>query len=158
MHAFRRFATAAAAAAAVVLAGAPVPPASAAPPAAAPRLQPGVYAQINPGTKKPADPGNQIVLIRGKDGKLAFSVNAVRSIDLNQGYAVGILPSAGPTVVWTQLTDGAKCKLTFTARANGFSVVQDATFGDCGFGSGVLADGIYQRSGDAEKLGAPPGP
>jgi hypothetical protein len=126
--------------------------------AAGPVLQPGTYGQINPGTRKVLNPGNQIVLVRGKTGRLSFSLNAIRALDLNQGFVAGTLPSNGPTVTWTQKAEGMNCKLTFSAQAAGLTVTQDLAFGDCGFGAGVVADGSYVRTGGSTKLGAPPGP
>jgi hypothetical protein len=125
--------------------------------AAEPALQPGTYAQYNPGIKKVAVPGNQVVIVRGKAGKLAFSLNAVRGVDVNQGYVAGTLPApAGGSVVWVQQAEGANCRLTFTPTATGLTVVQDSKFGDCGFGYGVYADGQYVRIAEAKNLGAPP--
>ena len=121
-------------------------------------LQPGTYGQINPGTKHVMNPGNQIVFVRGKNGRLSFSVNAIRALDLNQGYVAGTLPSNGPTVTWTQQEAGIDCKLTFMAAGTGLKVVQDYKFGDCGFGYGVLADGTYVRTAAEGKLAPPPGP
>jgi hypothetical protein len=126
--------------------------------AQAPVLAPGTYAQISPMTKKVAKIGNVVVLVRGKTGKLAFSVNAIRELDLNQGFVAGTLPARGHSVIWSQKSDGADCRLTFTATATGLTVEQDLKFGDCGFGYGVAADGIYVRTAGDGKLGSPPGP
>jgi hypothetical protein len=151
MHAFRRCAAFATAGAVLALAAMP---GRAAEPVL---LQPGTYGQYNPGTKKIAVPGNQVVIVRGKGGKLAFSLNAVRGVDVNQGYVAGMLPPPnGRSVVWIQQAEGANCKLTFTPIAGGLMVAQDAKFGDCGFGYGVYADGQYVRLADAKMLGAPP--
>jgi hypothetical protein len=150
MHRSHRLAVGALASA-VALAAAPAR-------AQAPVLAPGTYAQVSPLTKKPAKIANVVVLVRGKTGRLAFSVNAIRALDLNQGYVAGILPASGHTVVWSQKADGADCRLTFTATATGLTVEQDVKFGDCGFGYGVVADGTYLRTADATKLSAPPGP
>ncbi len=126
---------------------------------AADLLDAGTYEQINPATKRVMNPGNQIVFVRGKRGSLAFSVNAVRGIDLNQGYVVGTLPASGPSVTWMQKGGGTDCKITFTALANhGLKVVQDSKVGDCGFGYGVLADGTYVRTRADGPLGKPLGP
>jgi hypothetical protein len=121
-------------------------------------LQPGTYGQYNPGTKKLAVPGNQLVFVRGKTGRLSFSLNAVRAIDLNSGYVAGTLPAVGHSVTWVQRGDGLDCKLTFTASGTGLIVVQDVRFGDCGFGYGVLADGQYVRIAESGKLGTANGP
>jgi hypothetical protein len=126
--------------------------------AADPILQPGTYGQYNPGTKKVAVPGNQVVFVRGKDGKLSFSLNAIRGVDLNQGYVVGTLPAGGRTVTWTQHGEGINCKLIFNATATGLTIMQDLKFGDCGFGYGVVGDGQYVKVSNSTKLGAPPGP
>ncbi len=126
--------------------------------AAGSTLQPGTYGQVNPGTKRVMNPGNQIVFVRGKNGRLSFSVNAIRALDLNQGYVAGTLPSNGPIVTWTQKEDGIDCKLTFMAAGTGLRVVQDYKFGDCGFGYGVLADGTYTRTAAEGELAPPPGP
>jgi hypothetical protein len=121
-------------------------------------LQPGTYGQYNPGTKKLAVPGNQLVFVRGKTGRLSFSLNAVRAVDVNSGYVAGTLPANGRSVTWIQRGDGLDCKLTFTASGSGLIVVQDARFGDCGFGYGVLADGQYVKIAENGKLGTANGP
>jgi hypothetical protein len=121
-------------------------------------LQPGTYGQLNPATHKVMNPGNQIVLVRGKTGRLSFSVNAIRALDLNQGFVAGTLPANGPSVTWMQKAEGMNCKLTFAAEPTGLEVTQDLTFGDCGFGYGVDAGGIYVKTGGSTKLGAAPGP
>jgi len=134
-----------AAACAVLFAVAAAPAGAAQGPTPEPTLQPGSYAQVLPGTKKFANPGNQVVLVRGRSGRLAFSVNAIRALDENQGFVAGTLPGGGRRVVWEQRAAGANCRLTFTATADGLTIGQDAAFGDCGFGYGVIADGAYQR-------------
>jgi hypothetical protein len=91
--------------------------------------------------------GNSIVLVRAKSGKLGFSINAIRALDMNQGFIAGTF-APGTKTVWTQNTDDAKCKLTFTAVAGGMVVDQDIRFGDCGFGYGVTADGTYHWTGE----------
>jgi hypothetical protein len=121
-------------------------------------LQPGTYGQYNPGTKKLAVPGTQLVFVRGKTGRLSFSLNAVRALDLNSGYVAGTLPAVGRSVTWIQRGDGLDCKLTFTASGKGLIVVQDVGFGDCGFGYGVLADGQYVKIAEDGKLGPANGP
>ena len=123
-----------------------------------PVLAPGTYGQISPATKKVEKIGNTVVLVRGKTGRLSFSVNAIRALDLNQGYIAGTLPAGGRSVVWSQKADGIDCHLTFTATTTGLSVVQDYKFGDCGFGYGVDASGTYVKTAGDGKLGAPPGP
>ena len=112
-----------------------------------PELFPGHYRQINTVTKKPLEPGNSIVLVRAKNGRLGFSINAVRALDSNQGFIAGSI-APGTKVVWIQTTDDAKCKLTFTAIPGGMTVDQDDRFGDCGFGYGVVADGTYRWTGE----------
>jgi hypothetical protein len=125
--------------------------------AADPVLAPGRYAQISPLTKKPAEVGNTVIFVRGKTRRLSFSVNAIRALDLNQGFVAGTLPANGRRVTWQQKSGGINCRLTFTATATGLDVEQDRAFGDCGFGDGVTADGTYVKASDA-KLGLPPGP
>jgi hypothetical protein len=112
-----------------------------------PEFYPGTYRQINTVTKKPLPVGTAIVLVRAKSGKLGFSINAIRALDSNQGFIAGTF-QPGSRVVWTQRAEGANCKLTFTAIPHGLTVVQDAGFGDCGFGYGVTADGEYRWMGD----------
>ena len=123
-----------------------------------PALAPGTYGQISPLTKKIEKIGNTVVLVRGKTGRVSFSVNAIRALDLNQGYIAGTLPARGRSVVWSQEADGINCRLTFTATATGITVAQDLKFGDCGFGYGVDASGTYVKTAGDGKLGAPPGP
>lgn len=107
----------------------------------------GNYRQLNTVTKKPLPVGNTIVLVRAKNGKLGFSINAIRELDSNQGFVAGTFQPASK-VVWVQKSEGANCRLTFTAIPNGMTVVQDAGFGDCGFGNGVDASGTYRWMGE----------
>jgi hypothetical protein len=111
-------------------------------PAPGPTLVPGTYRQIDTVTKKPLAPGNQIVVIAGKGGHLAFSVSAFAQTDARLGSVVGMIP-AGLPVTWSQSTADAKCRLTFEPIPHGVRVVQDPGFGDCGFGSGMSAAGTY---------------
>lgn len=114
------------------------------PPKVAPKLQPGTYRQINTVTKQALPDGSRLVIIGGKGGRLGFSLNAFRQSDSNEGFAVGTLPPTLPAT-WTQTADSGNCKLTFEAVPNvGLKVTQDASFGDCGFGAGVTANGTYQ--------------
>jgi hypothetical protein len=103
---------------------------------------PGTYRQIDTVTKKTLPVGNQVVIIAGKAGRLGFSVNAVRQIDTNQGFVAGTLPPVMPAV-WTRTSAAGNCKLIFEGLPKGLKVTQDAGFGDCGFGYGVSASGIY---------------
>ena len=112
-----------------------------------PELFPGHYSQINTVTKKPLEIGNSIVLVRAKSGRLGFSINAIRALDLNQGFIAGTI-APGTKVVWSQTPADGKCKLTFTAIPGGLRVDQDISFGDCGFGYGVTADGTYKWMGE----------
>ena len=66
-----------------------------------PRIEAGTYRQIDTVTKQPLAVGNQIVIMAGKAGKLAFSINAVRQADMNQGFVVGLLPATLPGT-WSQ--------------------------------------------------------
>jgi hypothetical protein len=121
---------------------------TAAPPPAQ-KFVPGTYRQIDTVTKKPLAVGNQMVIIAGKAGRLAFSINAVRQIDTNQGFAVGILPPALPGT-WTRTSAASgNCKLLFEGVPHGLKITQDAGFGDCGFGAGVTASGTYQLVAEA---------
>jgi hypothetical protein len=115
---------------------------AATPAPAPPRIAAGTYRQIDTVTKQPLTVGNQIVVMAGKGGKLAFSINAVRQADMNQGFVVGLLPATLPGT-WSQSATSGNCRLTFEALPKGMKVVQDAGFGDCGFGAGVTASGTY---------------
>jgi hypothetical protein len=113
------------------------------------KFVPGTYRQIDTVTKKPLPVGNQVVIIAGKAGRLAFSLNAVRQIDTNQGFAVGILPPVLPGT-WTRTSAASgNCKLLFESIPHGLRITQDAEFGDCGFGAGVSASGTYQLVAEA---------
>jgi hypothetical protein len=112
------------------------------------KFVPGTYRQIDTVTKKVLAVGNQVVIIAGKAGRLGFSLNAVRQIDTNQGFAVGILPPALPGT-WTRTSSAGNCRLLFEGIPHGLKVTQDAGFGDCGFGSGVSASGTYQLVAEA---------
>jgi hypothetical protein len=111
-----------------------------------PELFPGNYVQVSPVTKKPLEVGSSIVLVRSKSGKMGFSVNAIRALDSNQGFIAGTF-APGSKVVWAKQSEAGNCKLTFTAIPGGLTVVQDMAFGDCGFGSGVTAEGTYRWTG-----------
>jgi hypothetical protein len=112
-------------------------------PAPAPKWVAGTYRQIDTVTKSVLPVGNQIVIIAGKAGRLAFSLNAVRQSDTNQGFAVGMLPPALPAT-WTRTSAAGNCRLLFVGIPHGLKITQDAGFGDCGFGEGVSASGTYQ--------------
>ncbi len=120
------------------------PAVSAAP---APELGPGTFTQINPGTHHVMPLGNQVVFVRGKGGRLSFSVSATRGGEITSNFAVGTLPAGGRSVTWTRRSAAGNCRLTFEAQPNlGLHVHQDAGFGDCGWGAGILADGTYVRT------------
>lgn len=112
-----------------------------------PELFPGTYSQIDTVTRKVLSVGNVIVLARSKSGKLGFSIDAIRALDSNQGFIAGTF-QPGTNVVWVQKIPDADCKLTFAAIPHGIIVVQDAKFGDCGFGHGVDASGTYRWMGE----------
>jgi hypothetical protein len=104
---------------------------------------PGTYRQADVVTKKPLPVGSQLVIIAGKGGKTGFSINAIRALDSNQGFVAGLL--AGPLpLTWSQTSSTTgNCRLKFEAVPHGITVTQDAGFGDCGFGYGVTASGMY---------------
>lgn len=112
-----------------------------------PEFSAGTYVQIDTVTKRPLRPGNTIVFVRSKDGSFGFSINAIRALDSNQGYVAGRF-RPGRVVVWSQKSEAGDCKLTFSAIPAGLMVAQDAKFGDCGFGYGVLANGTYVRESE----------
>jgi hypothetical protein len=111
-------------------------------PAAAKPLAPGTYRQIDTVTKKVLAVGNQIVIAAGKGARLAFSMNAVSQSSENGGFAVGLLPGTLPAT-WSRTSSAGNCRLTFEAMPKAVKVTQDAGFGDCGFGPGANASGIY---------------
>ncbi len=116
-------------------------------PAAAPELGPGTFTQINPGTHHVMPLGNQVVFVRGRDGRLSFSISATHGGEITSSFAIGTLAAGGRSVTWTRRSAAGNCRLTFEALPNlGLHVHQDASFGDCGFGAGILADGIYLRT------------
>ena len=54
-----------------------------------------------------------------------------------------LLPATLPAT-WSQNSETTgNCRLRFAPFVHGVQVTQDATFGDCGFGSGVTASGMY---------------
>jgi hypothetical protein len=107
-----------------------------------PGLVPGTYVQADPVTKKPLAVGSQLVVIAGKGGKVGFSINAVRALDANQGFIAGVLPKTLPGT-WSQSTTSGNCRLHFAPAVRGVTVTQDLRYGDCGFGEGVTATGMY---------------
>jgi hypothetical protein len=106
------------------------------------KLVPGTYRQIDTVTKKPLEPGNQVVLVAAKGGRIAFSVNAIRQTDAGLGFVVGVIP-AGLPATWSSSSASGNCRLTFQSVPHGFKLTQDTGFGDCGFGSGISATGTY---------------
>jgi hypothetical protein len=106
------------------------------------KLVAGTYRQIDTVTKKLLVPGNQIVLVAAKGGRIAFSVSALAQTDAALGSVVGLIPAVLPAT-WSQSTADGKCRLTFEGVPHGIRVTQDAGFGDCGFGAGISATGTY---------------
>lgn len=115
--------------------------------APAAKLVPGTYRQIDTVTKRPLAPGNQIVLVAAKGGRMAFSLNAVRQTDAGLGFVVGLIPASLPAT-WTESSAAGKCRLTFESVPHGLRVTQDAAFGDCGFGGAISATGTYLLAAD----------
>ena len=112
--------------------------------AAGPQLAPGTYRQVDSVTKKRLEVGNQIVIIAGKGGRVGFSINAIRLTDSNLGFVAGAVDGTLPAI-WTRTSASGNCRLTFDVfPPRGLKVVQDAGYGDCGFGSGVSATGNYE--------------
>jgi hypothetical protein len=107
---------------------------------------PGTYQQADPVTRKPLPTGSQLVIIAGKSGKLGFSINAIRALDSNQGFVAGLLNGPLP-LTWTQISSTTgNCRLHFArvpAIPHALAVTQDLGFGDCGFQTGVTANGTY---------------
>jgi hypothetical protein len=126
--------------------------------AAAATLQPGTYNAVTPGTTQPAAKGNELVVVRAAAGRLSFGLNAIRLLDNNTGYIHGAF-DAGSNAVWLESGNGVRCRLRFVAAgATLIRVTQDARFGDCGFGYGVLADGLYVRTRSTGKIAPWNGP
>lgn len=111
-------------------------------------VQPGVYKQIDTVTKKPLGGGSQMIVVAGKGGKLGFSLNATRQVDTNQGFIAGVIPASLP-YTWTRTAASGNCRIRFEAVGKGLlKLTQDTSFGNCGFGYGVTADGTYAVDGD----------
>jgi hypothetical protein len=122
-------------------------------------FQPGTYRQVSPATGRLMSVGNEVVLQADRHGHLRFSLNAIRPSDNNLGYIAGTLPRDAGTIVWSSTKEYARCRLTFAPVAGAFlRLTQDVRFGDCGFGYGVLGDGLYKRTRAGGKLGAWNGP
>ena len=122
-------------------------------------ILPGAYSQVSPSTKRIMGVGNEIVIARDRHGRLAFSLNAIRRSDENLGYIAGTLAHLSRKIVWTNTVQDARCRLTFVSLADDMlRVMQDARFGDCGFGYGVLADGVYKRTKPTGRPGSWNGP
>lgn len=111
--------------------------------AAALAIAPGTYRQIDTVTKQALPVGSQIVIIAGKNGRVGFSVNAMRQVDANQGFIAGVFPAALPAT-WSRTSSSGNCRLRFESDGRDLKVTQDAQFGDCGFGYGVSASGTYR--------------
>jgi hypothetical protein len=101
--------------------------------AVATSLLPGVY----------ADGDDRLNVVARANGGRDFAIFAIRDHDRNSGFITGTLPAGAAT--WSKARPFERCRLSFTVRGNAIVVAQDAAFGDCGFGYGVLADGIYRR-------------
>ncbi|MGH7728724.1 MAG: hypothetical protein ACREM2_08040 [Vulcanimicrobiaceae bacterium] len=114
----------------------------------------GVYRQIDPRTNRPFvnlrthrpfGVRSQVDLVRARDGTLAFAITAWR-LNLNSGFVKGSLgrPS-GALANWTSTATGTRCRLHFRTFGKHLEVTQDLDFGDCGFGNGVTASGLYAQ-------------
>jgi hypothetical protein len=104
----------------------------------------GTYRAVDPSTRHPLHPGNELIVRSAGIGSLRFTLNAIRALDLNTGTISGTIIDKLPST-FAQTAPGGKCRLHFAAARRGVSVQQDVAFGDCGFGYGVLADGLYER-------------
>lgn len=105
-------------------------------------LAPGTYRQADLLTRKPLPVGSQLVVVAGKGGKMGFSINAIRALDSDQGFIAGTLSGPLPAT-WTQHGLSGDCRLRFEAVPGGLTVIEDRSFGDCGFPEGVTANGTY---------------
>ena len=121
-------------------------------------VAPGTYREISPATRRVMSVGNEVVFVRARRGRLSFSLNAIRASDNNMGYIGGTLAKS-TRVVWTHSSENARCRLTFVPLGSEMlRITQDVRFGDCGFGYGVLSDGLYKRTRATGKLGSWNGP
>ena len=119
----------------------------------------GTYREISPATRRVMSVGNEVVFLRDRRGRIAFSLNAIRPSDSNMGYIGGTFARNSARIVWTSDKEYARCKLTFVSLPHAMlQITQDVRFGDCGFGYGVLSDGLYKRTQATGKLGSWNGP
>jgi hypothetical protein len=106
-------------------------------------LQPGTYVQIDTVTGKPLPAGSQLVVLPGKNGRLGFSLNALRAATSGLGFVAGLLDGRTLPLTWSAEGQSGKCRLLFEAAPRSVKVTQDQAFGDCGFDAGVTANGTY---------------
>lgn len=105
------------------------------PPHGSSALTPGKYCQAN----------GELDLTKGADGKLNMDLSAQHVIDaaagnVNTGEIQGVLESTptGEQYINKELN----CEINIRSNSRGLLVTQH---GDCGFGLGVIADGLYSR-------------
>jgi hypothetical protein len=121
-------------------------------------LLPGTYNAVSPATHQPARIGNELVIARTSANGLSFGLNAIRISDKNTGYIAGSIEDKA-NVVWIDSGNGVRCRLRFVAAPPAqIRVTQDTRFGDCGFGYGVVADGLYVRTRNSGKIAPWNGP
>jgi hypothetical protein len=120
--------------------------------AAAANLLPGTYNAVSPATHQAAKIGNELVIARTSGKRLSFGLNAIRISDNNTGYIAGSLEDKA-NLVWIDSGNGVRCRLRFVVASPAqIRVTQDTRFGDCGFGYGVVADGLYVRTRNSGKI------
>ncbi len=136
--------------------------------AAPPVLQPGTYVGVNrAGSVMRGDLANTIVIVRGADGSLRFSVTAYRQADAKEGdpsyklptVIIGTLPHASHSMTWaTKGNDRdhnvSACLLTFTADGSQALVLRQNE-STCALGPGVIAAGRYLRTSTRGTLAQP---
>jgi hypothetical protein len=126
-------------------------------------LTAGAYRQVDPKTDKTVPYANRLELVGVAPDRLAFSVFVFRQIDNNIGSISGTIP-IGATAVYVRDSPGdTRCKLGFIAGPgpNDVTVAQEVVSGDCGFGYGTDATGVYRRVPETPPpspapLGTPP--
>ena len=90
----------------------------------------------------------QLEVLQQSDGSVKFSLNLINESNLNPGNLEGQIPMRNRIAIYRAVrsVDNDDCNLTITFKRTKAIVSQKN--GGCGFGVGVVADGIYMKAGD----------
>jgi uncharacterized protein YecT (DUF1311 family) len=91
----------------------------------------------------------QLEVLQQSDGSVKFSLNIINESNLNPGNVEGQIPLKNGIAIYRAVrsADNDDCNLTITFKKTKAIVSQEN--GRCGFGVGVVADGIYMKAADS---------